>query len=109
VAYSASGRGLAAASRAAFRAAENVSNFQVPLKHLPGAGGNWAKFAEGVDLRGAIAQALQSAGARFLPNGETSFNVIADLGTAVGSKGQTGVRVIVDFTGKIITAFPVHP
>jgi RHS repeat-associated protein len=108
-AAAASGRGLAAASRAAFRAAEEVSSFRVPLKHLPGAGGNWAKFAEGVDPHGAIAQALRSAGARFLPNSETSFKVIADLGTAVGSKGQTGVRVIVDFTGRIISAFPVHP
>jgi hypothetical protein len=58
---------------------------------------------------GAIAQALRSADATFLPNGKTSFKVIADLGTAVGSKGQTGVRVIVDFTGRIVSAFPVHP
>jgi RHS repeat-associated protein len=100
---------LGAASRAAFQAAENIGNFRVPLKHLPGSGGSWSKFAEGVNPSGAIAEALQSANARFLANGETTFRVITDLGVAVGSKGQTAVRVIVDFSGRIITAFPVHP
>ena len=54
-----------------------------------------------------------SASARFLPSAGTSFKVsfkvITDLGIAVGSKGQTGVRAVVDFSGRIITAFPVHP
>jgi RHS repeat-associated protein len=100
---------LAAASRAAFHAAEDIGNFQVPFKHLSGAAGTWAKFAEGVDPYAIVAAALASASARFLPNTGTSFKVITDLGIAVGTKGQTGVRVVVDFSGKIITAFPVHP
>ena len=36
------------------------------------------------------------------------FKVIADLGIVVGTKGETAIRVIVKYPGRIITAFPVH-
>lgn len=49
------------ASEAALKAAEN--DFQVSLRHLPGAGGNWAKFASGVDPKAAIREALTSPNA----------------------------------------------
>lgn len=78
--------------------------------HLPGAGGNWNRFAAGVDPDATIAQALRSPSARFLPNGEGTFKVVTDLGFQVGENAsQTGVRVIVTTDGRIITAFPVKP
>ncbi|MGB8659237.1 MAG: hypothetical protein WCD34_02350, partial [Candidatus Acidiferrum sp.] len=95
------------ASEAAFKAAQE--DFQVPLKHLPGAGGNWAKFASDVDPKAVVREALTSPNAKFLPNGTdpNSFRVVTDLGKVVGSKGETAVRVVVDFSGKIWTALPV--
>jgi uncharacterized protein YukE len=82
----------------------------VPLKHAPAAAGRWAKFAEGVDPHGAIAEALRSEDAVFSRNGDldTSFRVQADLGRVIGTKGETSVRVVLDFTGKIWTSFPVR-
>jgi RHS repeat-associated protein len=95
------------ASEAAAKAAEE--DFKVPLKHLPGAGGNWAKFASNVDPKAVVREALTSPNAQFLPNGTdpNSFRVVTDLGKVVGSKGETVVRVVVDFSGKIWTALPV--
>jgi hypothetical protein len=54
-------------------------------------------------------EALTSPNAQFLPNGTdpNSFRVVTDLGKMVGSKGETVVRVVVDFSGKIWTALPV--
>lgn len=39
------GSALAAASNAAFRAADAVGEWTVSAKHLPGAGGRWSKWA----------------------------------------------------------------
>jgi hypothetical protein len=101
---------LARASEAAFKAADNVHEFTVPLKHAPAAAGRWAKFADGVDPHGAIAEALRSKDAVFNRNGDldTSFRVQADLGRVIGTKGETSIRVVLDFTGKIWTSFPVR-
>jgi hypothetical protein len=102
-------RGLTQASKAAFRAAENVESFKVPLKHLPSAGGRWAQFAEGVDPTWAIRQALMSPNAAFLPNNVSgAFRVVTNLGFPVGAAGERAIRVIVGWDGKIWTAFPVH-
>src|ERR1700740_3082764 len=75
----------------------------------PAAGGNWAKFASDVDPKAVVREALTSPNAQFLPNGTdpNSFRVVTDLGRVVGSKGETVVRVVVDFSGKIWTALPV--
>jgi hypothetical protein len=63
------GRGaLDDASSAAFRAADNVSDFSVGLKHQPWASGGWNKFAEGVDQSAVIREALTSDAATFRPN-----------------------------------------
>ena len=69
--------------------------------HIPGrsdtflatSGGRYAKFAKDVNPNELLAEALTSAGAKFLPNGakEGSFIVIADIGRVVGTKGQTAV------------------
>jgi RHS repeat-associated protein len=101
--------GLAAASNAAFKAADSVDSFVIPAKHLPGAGGRYAKFAAGTDAKAAIADALRSGEAVFLSNGGRGFRIVANLGRQVGSRGETGVRVILGFDGKIWTAFPVRP
>ncbi len=101
---------LEEASTAAFRAADNIGDFSVSAKHLSGSGGNWNRFATGVDPNDSIAQALRSPSAQFLPNGEGTFKVVTNLGYQVGEKAsQTGVRVIVTTDGRIITAFPVKP
>lgn len=48
-----------------------------------------------------------SPNARFLPNGEksNSFVVVTDLGKVIGSKGETTVKVVVDYGGTIWTAY----
>lgn len=100
---------LARASETAFRAAGRADDFVPGAKHAAGAGGRWAKFAEGVNPNAALREALSSPGARFLPNGEGSFRVVTDLGRVVGSRGETGIRAVVDYQGNVITWFPVRP
>lgn len=101
------------ASTAAFRAADNVGDFAVPLKHQPGAGGNWSRFAEGVDQQAAIREALTSDAATFRLNyvnnvaSDSSLRVVTDLGRVVGSNGETSLRIVVGSDGRIWTAFPV--
>ncbi len=105
-----SGSALADASSTAFKAADNAGDWAVSAKHLPGAGGRWAKFAEGVDPQSAVQEALRSPDAAFFPNSggsAGSFIVRTDLGYTVGSNGQTALRVVVSSDGQIITAFPV--
>jgi len=34
---------------------------------------------------------------------------VTDLGRVVGSRGETGIRAVVDFAGNVITWFPVRP
>lgn len=103
-------RGLEAASSAAFRAADAASSFVVSAKHQPWAAGSASKFAEGVDVQGIVAAALRSAGAKFMPDPThpDRLRVVTDFAEVVGTKGQTRVRVVIDFSGNIITAFPVH-
>jgi len=104
------GSRLAEVSSSAFRAADNVGDFSVSAKHLPGAGGRWNKWAEGVDINGTIANALRSDGATFLPNAggaADTFIVRTNVGSAIGTKGQTFVKAVVSIDGRIITAYPV--
>ena len=101
------------ASTAAFHAADNVADFSVPLKHQPGAGGNWARFGNGVDQQAAIRDALTSDAAAFRVNyvdgvaSDTSFRVVTDVGRVVGSNGERSIRVVVGNDGRIGTASPV--
>jgi hypothetical protein len=104
------GSRLAEASSSAFRAADNVGDFTVSAKHLAGAGGRWNKWAEGVDINGTIANALRSDGATFLPNAggaADTFIVRTNIGSVIGTKGQTFVKAVVSNDGRIITAYPV--
>jgi hypothetical protein len=100
---------LVRASEAAFRAAGRADEFALGAKHAAGAGGRWAKFADGVNPNAALREALSAPGARMLPNDANSFRVVTDLGRAVGTRGETGVRAIVDFEGHVVTWFPVRP
>jgi len=100
---------LARSSEAAFRAAGRADEFALGAKHAAGAGGRWAKFAEGVNSNAALRETLTSPGARILPNDTNSFKIVADLGRVVGSRGETGIRAVVDFEGHVVTWFPVLP
>ena len=100
--------GLRGAAAAAAKAADAVEDFAVPAKHLSGAGGRWAKFADGVDAHSAIRDALRSSGALFRSNNvDGAFRVEAQLGRVIGTRGETAIRVIVGNDGRIWTAFPI--
>jgi hypothetical protein len=81
----------------------------VSAKHLPDAGGRYNKWAPGVDINSTVAGVLRSRGASFLPNAgnDGRFIVQMDVGTTVGTKGQTAVKVVVGYDGNVITAYPV--
>ncbi|HZD22401.1 MAG TPA: hypothetical protein VE569_03220 [Acidimicrobiia bacterium] len=84
------------ASQAAFRAADNIDDFAVPLKHQPWASGSYARFTEGVDQQRLIARALRSDGAMFLPNNRPgSFRVVYDFGQTIGTRGETALPIVV--------------
>lgn len=100
---------LGRASSAANSAATRADQFVLGAKHAANAGGRWAQFAEGVNPNAMLRAALRSPNARFLANDAESFKVVTDLGRVVGSKGQTGVRAVVDYLGHVVTWFPVKP
>jgi hypothetical protein len=81
----------------------------VSAKHLPDAGGRYNKWASGVDINSTVESVLRSRGASFLPNAgnDSRFIVQEDVGTVVGTRGQTSVKVVVGYDGNIITAYPV--
>jgi RHS repeat-associated protein len=103
------GSRLAEGSALAFRAADNIDDWVVSAKHLPGAAGRWNKWAEGVDINSNVATALRSEGATFLPNaGATDrFIVTTNMGVVVGTRGETSVKIVVSNDGRVITAYPV--
>jgi len=107
-----SGSIIAGASKAAFKAANNVGSIFIKNKHLNLGAGNFAKFAT-TDINTArswVQQALRSPNAQFLPNPQipNTFQIITNLGAAIGTKGQTSIRAVVGFDGKVINAFPVR-
>ncbi len=70
----------------------------------------WNKWAEGVDINGTVANALRSEGASFLPNAGAvtdRFIVRTNMGTVVGTRGETVVKAVVSNDGHIITTYPV--
>lgn len=88
-------------------AAGRVFAFRVPLKHLPTAGGNWAKFAPGANPHFTIWRALLSFGTKPVANSATSYKLIVNVGRVIGTKGQTRIKIIFDRFGKIWTSYPV--
>jgi len=82
----------------------------VSAKRLPGAGGRWNKWAEGVRINSSVASALRSEGASFMPNAGTATDrliVRSNMGSVVGARGETWVKVVVSNDGHIITDYPV--
>jgi len=99
---------LARASTAALKAASQANKFVVPLKHLSSSAGRYSKFAASVNPQALVREALQSNAAKFFPNSSGgSHIVITDLGRAIGSKGQTSLKVVFDEIGNIWTAYPI--
>jgi hypothetical protein len=62
-----------------------------------------------VDINGTVEDVLRSQGASFLPNAgvDSRFVVQEDVGTAIGTRGETSVKVVVGYDGNVITAYPV--
>jgi hypothetical protein len=106
-----SGCGIAAASEAAFRAAENTAGIFIKDKHLSSFAGRYAKFdtADVAEAQSWVAEGLKSGRATFKENGlEGTFKMEVDMQRAVGTKGQTGIRIIVANDGRVINAFPFN-
>jgi len=64
----------------------------------------------GVDIQTSVKTALTSDAGLLLPDAAHAdrLNVVTDLGTAIGSQGQTKIKVVIDALGNIITAYPVR-
>ena len=92
-----------------YQLASSAPRMPVGAKHLAGAGGRWAKFAEGTNPNALLRETLSSPNASFLPNDAGSFKVVTDLGRVIGAKLETGIRAVVDFAGNVVTWFPVRP
>jgi hypothetical protein len=62
-----------------------------------------------VDINSTVAEVLRSPDASFMPNigNDGRFIVQMDMGTTVGTRGQTVVKVVVGYDGNVITAYPV--
>lgn len=102
---------ILSASEAAFKAAENPADIFVKNKHLSSFEGRYAKFntADVSEAQSWIAEGLRSRGASFKPNGlDGTFKMEVDMGRTVGTKGQTGIRIIVANDGRVINAFPFN-
>ena len=87
----------------------SADQFALGAKHAAEAAGTWAKFAQGVNPNAVLREALNSPNALIQPNDANSIEVITAMGRVIGSKGETAVRVIVDFSGQVVTWFPVRP
>ena len=99
---------LKAASNAAFKA-RPVKGFNIN-KHLNSAGGKYSRFiSDSVDDIVSMAQkGLKSQNILIKTNKVAkSWQIIVDVGQVVGTKGQTAIRVILGYGGKIWTMFPV--
>lgn len=102
---------LARASSAAFDAARDADSMGIKNKHLLSAGGNGAKFVTDDigQVQEWIANGLLSDGVKFLPNQlDDTFRAIVPAGQIVGTRGQTFIRVIISYDGRVINAFPVN-
>ncbi|WP_057987513.1 SAR2788 family putative toxin [Lederbergia galactosidilytica] len=92
-------------------AIKKVAKFSVSKKHLSNAGGNYRKFntTSQSTVRSWVKQALQkNPTISFNENyDKLSFTITANVGKKVGTKGETKIKVVFDYTGKVWTAYPV--
>ena len=98
------------------KAASNAANKAIPSKgfninkHLSTAGGKYSKFNldSSDDILRMVQNGLKGQNVTFGPNTSAkSWQVIVDMGTQIGTKGQSAVKVIIGYGGKIWTMFPV--
>ncbi|MBP2076955.1 SAR2788 family putative toxin [Oceanobacillus polygoni] len=98
--------GKAALSNAIKKAAK----FSVSKKHLSNAGGRYTKFntTSQSTVRSWVKEALQkNPSIKFNENyDKLSFTITSNVGKKVGTKGETKIKVVFDYTGKIWTAYP---
>ncbi|MEU3901294.1 polymorphic toxin-type HINT domain-containing protein [Streptomyces sp. NPDC029519] len=102
---------LASSSEATFKAAQDPAGIFIKNKHLSSFEGRYAKFdsADIPEVQSWVAEGLKSGRAVFKPNGlEGTFKVEVDMQRAIGTKGQTGIRIIVANDGRVINAFPFN-
>jgi hypothetical protein len=100
---------LGSASEAAFKAADDPASIFVKDKHLSSFNGRFSMFAtaDKSQARSWIAEGLRSDRAVFKSNGlADTFKVEVDMQKVVGTRGQTGIRIIVANDGRVINAFP---
>nr|WP_307850175.1 RHS repeat-associated core domain-containing protein [Saccharopolyspora sp. HNM0986] len=108
---SCTGIGLEQASSLAFKAAEKPHEIFIKNKHLSDFGGRYRKF-DTTDPQVAqqwVADGLKTPDAIFKPNqgDPDSFQVFADLGRSIGTKGESTVKILVNSDGEVFNAFPV--
>ena len=98
------------------QAASNAANKAMPAKgfninkHLSSAGGNYSKFNldSSDDILRIVQNGLKGDNVTFAPNKiAKSWQAIVDVGTQIGTKGQSAVKVIIGYGGKIWTMFPI--
>ncbi|AQX56253.1 SAR2788 family putative toxin [Priestia flexa] len=93
-------------------AIKNVAKLTVKSKHLKSDKRNYQKFNTDsqATAKGWVKEALQKASVSNFEinnNEKLSFRFDVNLGKKVGTKGETKIRVVIGYDGKIWTAFPV--
>lgn len=86
--------GIRKASRAALKAAKNVSKWNVKSKHLSNAAGKYRKFAstDRSVIRRWVAEGLKSPNAVFYPD-NNGYYILVNIGRAIGTKGERVIKV----------------
>ncbi|OGX77783.1 MULTISPECIES: SAR2788 family putative toxin [unclassified Exiguobacterium] len=93
-------------------AIKNVPSLVVKSKHLQSHTGTWAKFSTNsqATAKSWIKEALQKVSVsnfQINNNEKLSFRFDVSMGRKVGTKGETKIRIVIGYDGKIWSAFPV--
>ncbi len=86
-----------------------LDTYNVKRKHLPGSAGNWGKFSSSNQtyLRSLGKNAIRNTPMkRLIPNSADSYRLLYDFGSIIGTGGETSIRLVFSYAGKIITFFP---
>ncbi|MFP3417999.1 SAR2788 family putative toxin [Bacillus sp. SIMBA_154] len=90
---------------------KKVSKFSVSNKHLSNAKGRYRKFntKSKSTVNKWIKEALQSKSVSFTINNnkKLSFVITANLKKKIGTKGETKIKIVIGWDGKIWTAYPI--
>lgn len=91
------------------RALGQLGRFTITGKHLLEAGGNWAKFAtaDTSAVRGLISQTLKSPSKIVYDATRNNYRIYSGNLGKIGTAGEAYVRVVVNSSGRIISAHPV--